>query len=368
VKTAIKWVVAGLALASLIGVMGYLAGFFEEKIDPASGNLPAPESGVPTYVVRPVMEPLIEQAAGTVRAKTETMISSVVTATISAVTARAGDDVRQGQVLIELDTRQMKARVGQSRQAVAAARARLAQIEQDAARLQRIYQKDPGAVSRTQLERSESSIKTARAELQRARRMVDEASTGLSYGTIAAPMSGRVIARYAEPGDTARQGQPLLKMYDPSRIRLEAFVRESIASRMTIGRPFEVTVDALGKTYGGRVDEIVPAAEPGSRSFLVKVGLPSAPGLYPGMFGRLLIPVGEAERRYIPVGAVKQVGQLDFVYVATSQGRVRRFLRLGRPGPAGTVEVISGLADGEEVILPVKSPPGSSSAEKMSDH
>ena len=351
-KPVIKIIMAVMALALLIGVMGYLAGFFEEKIDPATGSDTSSGEGAPTFLVTSKNEPLIEQAAGTVRAKTETMISAVVTATISSVTVRAGDDVRQGQVLIELDSRQMKARVGQSRQAVAAAQAQLEQIEQDAARLQRIYQKDPGAVSRTQLERSQSMIKTARADLQRAQRMVEETRTGLSYGTISAPISGRVMARYADPGDTARQGQPLLRVYDPDSIRLEAFVRESIASGLAIGQQFDVTVDALGKKFSGRVDEIVPAADPGSRSFLVKLGLPSAAGLYPGMFGRLLIPVGEVSRRYIPTEAVSQVGQLDFVYVASSQGRVRRFVRLGRSGPTNTVEVISGLADGEKVFLP----------------
>ena len=357
-KIIFKIVMAVMALVLLVGVMGYLAGFFEEKIDPAPAKIPATDDNSPTYVVKSILEPLIEQAAGTIRSKTETVISAVVTATISSVAVRAGDSVQLGQVLIELDTRQLEARVGQSRQAVVAARAQLAQFEQDAARLQRIYQKDPGAVSRTQLERSQSQIKTARAGLQRAQRLVDETRTGLSYGTISAPISGRVIARYAEPGDTARQGQPLLRLYDPKSVRLEAFVRESIASRLTIGRPFDVTVDALGKTFEGKVDEIVPAAEPGSRSFLVKVGLPAAPGLHPGMFGRLLIPVGEVTRRYIPDGAVIRVGQLDFVYTASSQGRVRRFVRLGRAGPANTIEVVSGLADGDKVILPDGFPSG----------
>lgn len=350
-KTAIKLILAVMAMVLLIGVMGYLAGFFEGKIDPAAGRVYTPENNIPTYVVKPVVEPLVEQAAGTIQAKTETMISAVVTATISSVAVRAGDDVQRGQVLIELDTRQLKARVGQSRQAVAAARAQLAQIEQEAARLQRIYQKDPGAVSRTQLERSQSKIKTARAELQRTRQMEDETLTGLSYGTILAPISGRVVARYAEPGDTARQGQPLLRIYDPASVRLEAFVRESVASRLTIGRQFDVIIDALEKTFKGRLDEIVPAAEPGSRSFLVKVGLPPAAGLYPGMFGRLLVPVGSVTRRYIPSAAVVRVGQLDFVYLESSQGRVRRFVRLGRAGPAGTIEVISGLADGEKIFF-----------------
>ena len=281
-KTALKTILIVIALALLIGVMGYLAGFFEKKIDPAGKAAPKAAASGQTFVVQTVSEPLHEQAAGTIRAKAETVISAVVTATISSVSVRAGDEVQQGDVLIELDTRQTKARVGQSSQAVVAARARLSQIEKDSLRLQRIYQKDPGAVSRAQLERSQSELTAARAEVQQARRQVDEDRAGFSFGTITAPISGRVIARYADPGDTANLGQPLLRLYDPANLRLEAFVRESIASNLVKGQRLEISVDALGKRFQGLVDEIVPAADPGSRSFLVKVGLVSAPGSVPG--------------------------------------------------------------------------------------
>jgi hypothetical protein len=99
------------------------------------------------------------------------------------------------------------------------------------------------------------------------------------------------------------------------------------------------------------VDEIVPSADPGSRSFLVKTNVPTYPGLYPGMFGRLFIPVGETKRIYVPVGAVTQVGQLDYVIVTTDQGPARRYVRLGSHSRDGFLEVISGLAAGEKIVL-----------------
>ena len=69
------------------------------------------------------------------------------------------------------------------------------------------------------------------------------------------------------------------------------------------------------------------------------------------MFGRLLIPSGQIERIYVPVGAVTRVGQLDFVMANTDQGPARRYVRLGSYGPEGQVEVISGLGEGEQILM-----------------
>jgi hypothetical protein len=99
------------------------------------------------------------------------------------------------------------------------------------------------------------------------------------------------------------------------------------------------------------IDEIVPSADPGSRSFLVKVSLTGGTGLYPGMFGRLMIPVGQTEKIIIPLEAVTRVGQLDFVTVKTDQGPVRRYVRLGQRIPENRVEVISGLKAGDQILI-----------------
>ena len=350
-KTTVKVFGVIFALALLGGVMAYLAGFFEKKIPiDFAGVVPSEVSGQ-AYTVILTTEPLIDQAAGTLRAKIETVISPVITATISSIAVRSGDEVKAGEVLVKLDARELKARVDQSRQAVAAARARLEQAEKDFQRVQRIYKADSGAISKADLERVNAALETAQADHLRSRRQEDETKTALSYGTLTAPIDGRIVERYADPGDTARQGQPLLRMYDPGTLRLEASVRESVASKLSKGQKLAAAVDAVNRRYEAVVDEIVPTADPGSRSFLVRVSLKGDPGLYPGMFGRLMIPIGQIEKMYIPIDAVTNVGQLNFVIVKSKQGSTRRFVRLGERGAKDSIAVVSGLSPGEIVLV-----------------
>jgi HlyD family secretion protein len=144
-------------------------------------------------------------------------------------------------------------------------------------------------------------------------------------------------------------GQALVKLYD--RLQLAATVQESMASRLAVGEPLMVWVEALGKRCEGRVSEIVPEADPLSRSFRVKVQGPCAPGVIPGMFGRLEIPMGAREALVVPALAVMRVGQLDMV-LGAEKGFVRRqFVRVGRrivdAQARQMVEVLSGLEPGQ---------------------
>ena len=83
-----------------------------------------------------------------------------------------------------------------------------------------------------------------------------------------------------------------------------------------------------------------------SWAFLIVVA-----GLYPGMFGRLLIPIGQTQKLYLPAAAVSEVGQLNFVIVKTEQGNQRRYVRLGHRRSDNRIEVISGLKAGEQVLI-----------------
>lgn len=353
-KTTYKILGVILALALLGGVMAYLAGFFEKKIPvDFKGVVPSTESGR-TFTVEQTKEQLIEQAAGTLRARVETVISPVITATISSIAVRSGDEVKAGDVLVKLDARELKSRVDQAHQAAVAAKARLEQSEKDFQRVQRIYNADPGAISKAEVERKNAALETARADLLRFRRQEDESKTALSYGTLTAPIAGRIVERYADPGDTARQGQPILRMYDPRTLRLEASVRESVAAKLAKGQKLNAEVDAVHKRFDVVVDEIVPSADPGSRSFLVKAALTQDAGLYPGMFGRLIVPIGQIEKIFIPMDAVTKVGQLTFVIVKSNQGSTRRFVRLGERGAKDLIEVVSGLSSGEIVLIATK--------------
>ncbi|HIJ54554.1 MAG TPA: efflux RND transporter periplasmic adaptor subunit [Deltaproteobacteria bacterium] len=349
-KTLIKLTGSVVVLAMLGVVMAYLAGFFETKIPvDFRGVVPSTVDGQ-IIKVEVTTEPLIEKAAGTVRAKVETVISPLVTARISSISVRSGDQVKKGAVLVQLDSRELKARVDQAHQEMIAAKARYDQAEKEYKRFQNIYKAGGGAVSKSKLDQVESVYTAARAELTRARRQEDEAETALSHSTLKAPISGRVVERYAEPGDTAGQGVPLLRLYDPDSLRLEASVRESVASKLSKAQRLTTEIDAIDKRFTSVLDEIVPSADPGSRSFLVKVDLKDKSGLFPGMFGRLLIPIGQTKKIYVPIEAVTRVGQLDFVIVKSEKGPTRRYVRLGT-AEDDRVQVVSGLSQGEEILV-----------------
>jgi len=271
-------------------------------------------------------------------------------ATIAAMPVRAGDAVEEGDVLVMLDSRELEARLEQQRQQVVAAEARLAEVQSNYRRIRPLAER--GVTTQAELDRIESVLRSAQAELARAREAADEATTALSYSTITVPFAGRIIDRFADPGDTVMPGEPLLKVYDPRDLRLEANVRESLAAGLKRGEELVVRIDALGEEFPVVVDEIVPLADPGSRSFVVKVSLPARPNLYPGMFGRLLIPSGITKRFYIPARAIARLGQLEFVRVVGDDGIVRRYVRTGIQRDDGWVEVLSGLEPGEKLILP----------------
>ena len=188
--------------------------------------------------------------------------------------------------------------------------------------------------------------------MQEAQAVVREARTMLSYTEINAPFSGRVIQKMVDVGDMVTPGQPLFLLDVAAQPQLQAYIAESLIAHLTVGQTLTVAIDALSKTLEGSVAEIVPQAEPGSRTTLVKIALAPIPDLVSGLYGRVAIPYGAYRALVVPSAAVKQVGQLHLVTVLDTDGYPhRRFITLGQIH-AGLVEVLTGLQQGEEVALP----------------
>ena len=154
-----------IALALLGGFMAYLAGFFEEKIPIDFSKVVPLTDTAEIFMIEVVSEPLIERAAGTLRAKVETVISPLILATISSIAVWSGDEVHPGDVLVNLDARELKARVDQAHQTVVTARAMLTRTEKEAKRVQRIFKADPGAISKAERDRIQAALSTSRAQL-----------------------------------------------------------------------------------------------------------------------------------------------------------------------------------------------------------
>lgn len=339
------------ALCFMLVLLLWMSGAFAEKIEPGvvEERAPVVPEGAPTAVVEDVTVPVTEEAAGTVQAERKTVVSSRITAVISDVLVHAGDIVAAGDPLIRLDDRDLTTRMEEARRSVEAAAAQRAKTERDLQRAKALLRQ--GVLSRGEYDQTEAAFKVADAELARAQQALQGAEVALSYTVLRAPVDGRIIDRFADSGDMALPGKPLLALYDPTALRIEVQVRESLVSDLTIGQPLRVQLGAVAETIDGTVDEIVPQAEAGSRTFLVKVGLPKRAGIYTGMFGRVQIPAGERQRTLIPSSAVDRVGQLTFVQVVQPDRRtVRRLVTLGPAMEDGRVEVLSGVREGEVLL------------------
>jgi RND family efflux transporter MFP subunit len=342
-----------LFTAGIVGLMLALAGAFQPKVDvrPSRGETSghAIPSDRAVGVVKLIRRPRQESAVGTIRAIYEAVVASKILARVEEVRIRAGQEVKQGEVLVILDQADLKSRLEQAVAAEAAARARSELAETDLARFRRLTVGE--AVSERELDQLGTAVRTAKADLERARRAVEEARIVQSYATVRAPISGRIIDKRVNAGDTASPGQMLVTMYDPTRMQLIATVRESLALRLKVGQQLPARLDTLGYDCHATVSEIVPEAQAESRSFQVKVTGPCPPGVYSGMFGRIFIPLEDEEVLVVPPGAVRRVGQLDEVDVVQGRAVHRRAIQLGRSLSEGW-EVLSGLSEGERVVLP----------------
>lgn len=349
-------VVAVLATAiGLVLLLLVLAGVFKPKVGPIRPNASF-ASQIDATLLREVQlihRPRIETAVGSVEPVHEAAVASKLLARVVEVKASAGKSVTEGDVLVRLDDAELKSRTDQAESAVTSAESRRERARADHARAEKLVQNR--VVTQADFDQLVAELKTSEAELNRAKQAADEARVLWSYATVRAPLTGIVVDKKVEVGDTVSPGQTLVTLYEPNRMQLVATVRESLAERLQVGGEIRARLDALGHDCPATIREIVPQAEAASRSFTVKVSGPCPPGIYSGMFGRIFIPVADEDVVVVPRDAVFKVGQLKLVDVADGNEIHRRSVQLGRDLPEG-YEVLAGLRAGEKVMVRTAEP------------
>ncbi|MDH4301398.1 MAG: efflux RND transporter periplasmic adaptor subunit, partial [Nitrospira sp.] len=173
----------------------------------------------------------------------------------------------------------------------------------------------------------------------------------LSYTVVKAPFDGVITEKKVEAGELASPGQPLLKMEDPRHLRLEATVAEGDLKSVSNGDTISVVIDALGvNALIGKVSQILPAGDPQTHTFMVKVDLPTTPGLRTGMFGRFRLDKGATPTILVPLTAIVERGELTSLYAVGADHVARlRWVKLGRRFEQ-QVEILAGLNEGERVL------------------
>lgn len=364
---------AGLAVVTLVACQSAPA----EHQDEAGAGAPIDARLARVSLVE---WPSTSEAGGVVRAGQTAVISSRVVAPVTQVFVNAGDRVRRGQTLVVLDGRELEAQAARASAAAAgaalgldAARAEMAAAESALVLARAIFDRiyglhDKQSATAQELDQATAARAGAEARVAGARARVAEAEQGIlaaraaadaagvsvSYTRLTSPFDGIVASRQADAGSLASPGAPLLTVDDTSRYRLEARIDESQARDATAGAEVDVRLDGPARAAGtwrrATIGEIA-SVDPERHSFLVKIDLPAADDLRSGQFGRVRLRGPSHQVLAAPRGAVVRRGQLAFAYAIDAEGRAR--LRMVSTGESSgdQVEVLAGLADGDQVVL-----------------
>lgn len=271
---------------------------------------------------------------GTVASEIKVNISPRIPGTVSEIAVTAGSEVKKGQELVKLDDRELQ-------EQVTATEAQFRQAEAEFKRTKQLF--DNKATTQQALDAAEAMFNSAKAQLERSRVMV-------TYASLTSPMDGVVTDRRVEPGDLANPGQPLLTIYDPARLQLEAPVPARLLKKLPLGQKVEISLDLVAEPLKGEVTRIVSEIDPYSRTQLVKVTIQNPPAqLLPGTFGRLWVPDDAREAVLAPASAITRIGQLEYATVVQDDRAIRRAVRTA-PAGEGMVEVLAGLSAGDTVL------------------
>jgi RND family efflux transporter MFP subunit len=345
-----RLIVPVISALGLLLVIAWMANIFNDRVVP---GLESPASNLDGDAIPVLVKkiPIVEPVPGTIVAKQSTEISSRILARIDKILVRAGDNVEQGDLLIQLEQTDLQSRSAQAVEHVNGIEARFKEATQQHERIEALFEQ--GMIARSEMDKTKASKDSLQAELSQAKQQLNEMQTSLQYSHITAPISGRIIDRYAEPGDTASPGEKLLSLYNPLSLRVEAHVRERLAIGLRVGSELSVEVPSLHRVLSGTIDEIVPAANAGARSFKVDVLMQYSAEMLPGMFARLLFSLAKEERILVPADRIASVGQLDIIWVLTNGGSQKRIVTLGKRHN-DLVEVLTGI-DRTDMILPILS-------------
>ncbi|GBG13087.1 RND transporter [Novimethylophilus kurashikiensis] len=293
-------------------------------------------------------------AEGVVEAVKSSLIAAQVTGSVTALTVKAGDTVKAGQLLARIDTRLAAQQVATNQAQVVAAQAQLAAARKEYERKQRLYDKQ--YISQAALERAEADFKAAQAQTQAQTAQSGMASVQTGLHAIYAPYSGVIAEVMTEVGNMAMPDKPLIAMYEPRAMRVVANVPQSVVAKLK--QQADIQVEIPGAVQGrmaSRELTVLPMADAVSHVVQVRIGLPgTVSGLKPGMFSRAALPMTESDadgKLSIPASAVLRRSELNAVYVVDKQGRPQlRQVRLGRQ-LGDRMEVLAGVEAGEQVAL-----------------
>lgn len=354
-KRVVGW---GLVVIAVVGLVAVRAIRVRERA--AAPTVTAPTIEVDVAVVRrgPVRE--IRHLLGEVVASEDVPVSSRLLSEVIRVLVREGDRVHEGQVLLELDRRELDDGVAAATAGVAAAQENVSAVRVALETQEAVTARDEvlvgaGAIAREEWERSQSALAAARARLEAARSQVmvatkgaESAGTRRSYAMIVAPFGGVVAGRYVDPGDIVAPGKPLVLVLRAGPPRVRVKVPSDGFADLRVG--LRVVFPDFAPLLEADISRVFPAMD-GTHLATFEVDLPvSAPAPPAGTTTGVDLVRAAATGLIVPAGAVLDTSSGSVVFVV-DDGRTR-LVRVQVGARSAEAVVVEGrISDGDRVVV-----------------
>ena len=326
------------------------------------------------------------QVAGEFIPYQEVELHAKVAGYIKRINVDIGDRVKAGQVLATLDipeleaqvqgatagVRQTREQITRAKSEVQSAQANYDALHAESQRLQQASKAQPGLIAQQELDDAMAKDQAAAAQVDAAKSALSatEQQLGVSqadqqhyasladYSRITAPFNGVVTWRYADTGALIQAGtsnsgsMPVVKLAQIDVLRLRLPVPESLAAFVRVGDTAQIEVQALNKTFSGKVTRDTAALDPSTRTMQVEIDVPNSKGqLQPGMYAQVTLDIQRTgDALVVPIQAVDQSGGQPAVMLVDDSNHVQRRPVKTGISTANRTEILSGLQAGDKVI------------------
>ena len=341
-------VAAGLII---VAVILYQTGTFRSgMIAPGEQTTGSTQHNNKIFKLTQTTIPLIYQTVGTVRSRDEIELSPRIIARISKITRRSGDSVKAGEVLVQLDDNDLRAAKLQAEENLKVVKSALQLAIKSYKRQKLLLERN--VIPKKIFEQAEQVLRSTIAREKGAQQALNQAKANLSYSTIKSPMDGIISDRLDDPGDLASPGNIIMKIFDSNRLMLYVPLRESLVKSIKIGDEIKFNVESLKRSLSGTVSEIVPAVDPGSRTFLIKMCIKGKiKGLMPGMFGIVELKLGSEKAYIVPAQAITRIGQLEYLTIMQDNKPSKVLVRTVAGPKANELRIASGIDSDTKIVL-----------------
>jgi RND family efflux transporter MFP subunit len=387
--TAKKWILAGIALATVFFLTWFWMGRSSSEAD-APGNAGSDSSAVTAAVAKVERRTIANTLtiSGEFKPFQDVDVHAKVAGYIKKIYVDVGDHVKDGQTLAVLEVPELAAQLAGTDAAVRKSKEEIRRAQSDIeraqsahsaahsayARLKQAADSRAGLVAQQELDDSqakdleaEAQVASAEAELSAARQQLQMAEANQrqyaalsDYSRIVAPFAGVVTARYADTGalvaagtSSSTQAMPVVRLAQISKLRLVLPIPESLAGQIHLGDPVKVHVQALNQDIEGKVSRFADSLDLQTRTMETEIDFENRDGrLIPGMYAETRLSLREKKNALtVPLEAVTRSGDDATVLAVNAQNILEeRHVKLGLEDNS-RVEVLSGLSDQDRVVI-----------------